>query len=314
MKESISQKIYESFDEAKFKYFSLLDDESGIQVLNNLLEGLEKFVNKEKTDADSHFPLRKTNQGPGIYVGASNEEKSSLRKEEFIKRLRQMSYHSLGLSDYVEIENEIFRNKFLPALSKYLKKGIKKASSIEEIKQELINSLKIEFDLYKEELIYFNEKCDKISINYYQYLKPYSITENSEFIINWGELSSKAITFGKYDNGRKYINTISQRYGSQASSIQYIKQIDTKDSNIDFLSFFTISNSKLIKIVLYRKDFTLLERTVIDLKTQLKKIKIIDENILQIFQTGFSEPEIIVFKKFEEARNFEEKIHSIHMT
>ena len=314
MKESITNKLYRYFDEIKFDHYSILNSEIASQIYIEGEQEINKFFSNVTSEAKSSYPLRNNDtSGYGIYVGLSNEEKLKLRNEKILEKIQTFDNPGNKFSKNNVLFGYIFQ-RYITATSNYFKKlGKKEQHNIDNINCDLKNLYNKQFKAYKLDLKNKHEFYESISKKIYKFLRQETLTDDSVIVINSGSIESIRIKFGEYKNGVKVINSVTQSNGLSNDSVNYYKQMDARNSSDDFYSLNCITEGKFIKIVFSQNNSTLLERTVIHIKTQIKKVNIINERVIQIYQNGFSEPEKIVFKDFESALEFEEMLSSIQM-
>lgn len=313
MKDALIQKIYISylakefdFSVEKFDMHAYIKKGAYDLSVKKISHSIVSYFNKLKTEAESKYRMRDLTNKAGVYVGYSNQEKLKLQIEHIREGIRSYDPASKG-DDFSTVDYLLIRELYSPHTINNRIAEKKKYDNFESIKQAVLKYFKEQADTFKvNETLKHSKIATRFAENLLGYLPKWNLSDEIHFAFNWGEL-----LYSKDTTSWKYPNIISKKEDSTDKATITIKRFDTRQSDLYFMELYNIMGHQLVKIVLDRNidsEITLLERTIIDLRRQVNKINIINKRVLQVYIKGFSEPETIVFKNFEEAVIFEEKL------
>lgn len=172
-----------------------------------------------------------------------------------------------------------------------------------ELSQDLVSLIVSGFNSFKQRHQKLIHVSKKVSSAFVSYISEGLKLEGGNFQINWTDIESKYL-----EHSMEYINLAYVREDLKKAGHEIIRRTETSKSNEELITLYLANEHTLIKIALYKRKLALRERLVLNTKTQLAKVNIITNSIVQVYLKGFSEPECILFKDYHHALKFVEAL------
>lgn len=150
------------------------------------------------------------------------------------------------------------------------------------------------------------------------YLSPNEI-KSKVYLLNFGIRTIDTERFGYDGNSRKQVDSI-ELSSPNKSKTEYIKRSDCYAPKGRFSVLYTLVGEHLIKTEITNESLAyflkssdrayyplsedLLEKRSINISQEIKMVRIIQNNVIQIYTHGFTEPEVILFDSYDLAYKF----------